>query len=64
LAWQPFAELFSQAAVVPERVLFGLTETGPDFLANFRFSQITEDSARIVNLVCQRNTKDVFVRRS
>jgi hypothetical protein len=42
-------------------LLLRLTEARPDFAANLRFSQITKDGTRIVNLVCQRHPKGVLI---
>ena len=61
LAGQSFAKSFGEAAVIRQRLFFGLAEARPDLLANFGFSQITKDRARIVDLVCQRHAKDIVV---
>ena len=47
------AEPVGEAAVVPERPLFGLAESVPDFFADVLLAEVAQDRARIVNLVGQ-----------
>ena len=61
MAGELFAEPVGEAAIVPERLLLGLAETRPDFLANLRFSEVAKDGARIMDLVCQRHPKDIVI---
>jgi hypothetical protein len=57
----PFAELVGKAAIVPQRFIARLAETGPDAFADIGLSQIAKDCAGIVDLVRERDAQNVFI---
>ena len=61
LAGPPFAEFVGKAAIVPERFVARLAETGPDVFADIGLSQIAKDCAGIMDLVRERDAQNVFI---